>query len=241
MPKWGGITDRARRYTDTARRYAEQSAEEAMHAIERARQSSAGALHSAADALDRVRPFEEEGAGTTQPFVKHERPVSGRTCWFRSCGARTSRVDYFLCLDHWKEWKAERIDECPACGQGKEASKRTCYDGGGTNSASWSARDGSAQRFFTYILQLDVIEDGQKPFYVGHTRELKERIDEHKHGVTVSTRGRNPKLVYFEIVPNRCDAKELEDRWWGHVNGNTREIRRWITDMSNLTQLLEFS
>ncbi len=241
MPKWNDLTDRTRRYADTARRYTEQGVEEAKHAVERARQNSADALHSAADALGRISHSSEEGAGSAQPFIKHERSASGRSCWFRGCDARTSRVDHFLCLDHWKEWKAKRIDECPACGQGKAASKLTCHDGEGTDSASWSARDGLAERFFTYILRLDVIEDGQKPFYIGHTRELRERIGEHKHGVTVSTRGRNPKLVYFETVPNRCDAKELEDRWWVHVNGNTREIRRWISSMQDLAQLLEFS
>ena len=59
--------------------------------------------------------------------------------------------------------------------------------------------------FFIYILKLD---DGK--FYAGHTRELRERMGEHRDGKAKSTADKNPLLVWFEIVDTRKEAAERE-------------------------------
>ncbi len=62
----------------------------------------------------------------------------------------------------------------------------------------WSKRDEAVNSFFVYVLRL---ESGE--LYVGHTRELRERLLEHRDGITISTAGKHPKLQYFEILPTR--------------------------------------
>ena len=57
----------------------------------------------------------------------------------------------------------------------------------------WEAADEEGDVFFIYILKLD---GGN--FYAGHTRELRERMGEHRDGKTRSTAGKNPRLVWFD-------------------------------------------
>jgi predicted GIY-YIG superfamily endonuclease len=87
----------------------------------------------------------------------------------------------------------------------------------------WNKRDAGANKFFVYILRL---ENGE--LYAGHTRELKERMLEHKSGVTVSTAGKNPKLQYFEILPTRESAMNREHEIKILIKNNLREVYRMI-------------
>ena len=65
------------------------------------------------------------------------------------------------------------------------------------HSDAWEAKDAEANDFYVYVLKLD---DGS--FYAGQTREIRERLLEHRDGTTKSTAGRNPKLVWFSTVAN---------------------------------------
>jgi len=46
---------------------------------------------------------------------------------------------------------------------------------------------------FVYILKLS-----DATFYIGQTNDLHIRLQEHKDGQQTQTRGKNPKMVYFE-------------------------------------------
>lgn len=62
-------------------------------------------------------------------------------------------------------------------------------------------------RRYVYILKLS---DGT--FYVGQTNDLAIRMREHKDGQQVQTRGRDPKLVYYESFEGmRKDVNEREN------------------------------
>jgi len=55
-------------------------------------------------------------------------------------------------------------------------------------------------------------------FYVGFTKELNKRIDEHNNGKVESTKNRRPlKLIYWEGCLNQKDAtmreKYLKTAW----------------------------
>ena len=104
------------------------------------------------------------------------------------------------------------------------------------HSKAWEARDADADVFFIYILKLD---GGQ--FYAGQTRELRERIAEHRDGATKTTAGKHPKLVWFKAVDTREEAEELEVALKVLCNKNPREIRRWITKLKDAVDLLDFS
>lgn len=46
-----------------------------------------------------------------------------------------------------------------------------------------------------------------KEFYVGFTKDLKKRLDEHERGLVASTTQKRPlKLIYYEACLNENDA-----------------------------------
>jgi len=61
--------------------------------------------------------------------------------------------------------------------------------------------------YFVYILQSEL--DGS--FYVGHTSDLKERIQRHNHGRSSYTKTKAPwKLIYQEEFSSRSEASKRE-------------------------------
>ena len=62
---------------------------------------------------------------------------------------------------------------------------------------------------FHYVYVLESQKDGQH--YIGYTAHLKKRMEEHKKGLTSSTKHRVPlRLIYFEVCLNERDAKRRE-------------------------------
>jgi putative endonuclease len=88
---------------------------------------------------------------------------------------------------------------------------------------SWEKKDRGIHRFFVYILKLD---NGK--FYVGQTRELLERISQHREGQAISTAGAHPRLLYFEILPTREDAMRREHELKRLTRNDTRELCKMI-------------
>lgn len=61
--------------------------------------------------------------------------------------------------------------------------------------------------FYTYVLES--LKDGDR--YFGYSNNLKRRLEEHKKGLSFSTKFRLPfKLIYFEGCLNEEDAKRRE-------------------------------
>ena len=61
--------------------------------------------------------------------------------------------------------------------------------------------------FYVYILQ----SEKDKRFYVGYSKDLKARINEHNSGKVKSTKNRMPLfLVYYEACINQKDATHRE-------------------------------
>ena len=57
--------------------------------------------------------------------------------------------------------------------------------------------------FYVYILRSK--KDGK--FYIGHTNNLRKRIDAHNNGKIISTKYRKPfELIYYEASHNKEDA-----------------------------------
>jgi len=180
---------------------------------------------------------------------------SSNVCGYFSCNRRI-RGDRFLCAEHYKDWKDGLVDECPNCGRFKNAEYKLCLDCAQgrlqpqwksatavsdqkehyapESSKAWTKGDKEAARFFVYILKLD---DGN--FYVGHTRELRERMSEHRDSKTVSTAGRHPSLQYFEILPSREAATAREAELKELARSNPRQIRRIIIGFQDLIRLVQ--
>lgn len=61
--------------------------------------------------------------------------------------------------------------------------------------------------FYTYVL----LSENDKTFYIGFTKDLKKRLDEHQKGSVVSTAHRRPlRLIYYEACLNESDAIKRE-------------------------------
>jgi putative endonuclease len=61
--------------------------------------------------------------------------------------------------------------------------------------------------YYTYVLQSN--KDGK--FYVGFTKDLKLRFENHCKGQVESTRDRRPlNLIYYEACLSRDDATKRE-------------------------------
>ena len=102
-------------------------------------------------------------------------------------------------------------------------------------SKAWAKKDEGVDAFYVYILKLD-----NGVYYVGHTRELRERMIEHRDGSIVSTAGKHPKLRYFEVLPTRETAMTREAEIEKIRKKNNREILRMITRFNDLVRELDF-
>ncbi len=65
--------------------------------------------------------------------------------------------------------------------------------------------------FYTYILTGQDNEKRAAVFYVGSTKDLKNRIREHQSGeVRTTKRLENINLIYYEACLNKTDARKRE-------------------------------
>jgi len=86
---------------------------------------------------------------------------------------------------------------------------------------------------YVYICSLN---EGE--FYFGHTNNLKARMMEHRDGLVMTTKNKNPKLVYFETFKLREDATKFERDLKFLNKRNPRKIRELIVKFkSNLDEL----
>jgi len=61
--------------------------------------------------------------------------------------------------------------------------------------------------YYAYVLQSEKDMD----FYVGFTKDLKLRFDQHDKGIVESTKDRRPlKLIYYEACLDQRDATKRE-------------------------------
>jgi predicted GIY-YIG superfamily endonuclease len=90
--------------------------------------------------------------------------------------------------------------------------------------------------FYVYILNFD-----NGSYYIGHSRELKGRLFEIRNDDNISDFGKEPKLQYFEIHPNRQAAMIREAEIKEIYKNDNREISRMINRFGDLVQELDFS
>jgi len=179
-------------------------------------------------------------------------------CLFWDCG-QAIRPDHVFCYEHFRDFQEGLVDECPGCGRAKDAvydwcldcyrqsssSQRAAYQSSRVEqkrwyrpeySAAWDNRDATADRFFVYILKF-----ANGAFYAGQTRELRERLSEHRDGKAKTTAGQTPKLVWFGIVKSREAATSMEVELKKLIDSNPREIRRMIISFQDLVKELDYT
>ena len=169
-----------------------------------------------------------------------------KQCQFWDCN-ETIRRNYFLCTAHYSAYEAGKINQCPSqsCGRYKDAEYEVCLicrrqttnqpDPSPSNEPKRDDRvfqpDDEADEFFVYVLTLDGGE-----YYVGQTGEIHERLHEHRNDMSQSTKGRNPKFVWFTTVSTRQDAADLEHQLQqlNSKASSRRQITRMVVQFKRL-------
>jgi predicted GIY-YIG superfamily endonuclease len=100
---------------------------------------------------------------------------------------------------------------------------------------AWEKEGEKEEIFYVYILNFD-----NGSYYIGHSRELRGRMLEIRNDNNISEFGKEPKLQYFEIHPNRQAAMIREAEIKEIYKNDNREISRMITRFSNLVKELDF-
>ena len=120
-------------------------------------------------------------------------------CVFPGCGVRI-KARYRLCTNHFLAASRYEWEHRPG----------------------WRKKDKRSDAFYVYLLELD----GGKSLYAGQTRNLMRRMQEHCAGTTKTTRGRRPVLAWFEQVPTRQAAVEMEADLKHRIDTQPEGVRR---------------
>ena len=65
-----------------------------------------------------------------------------------------------------------------------------------------------ADMHYVYLLKISGIKN--KDYYIGYTSDLKKRLVRHQNGEVKTTKGRNPKLIYYEAYQDKYVALKRE-------------------------------
>lgn len=163
---------------------------------------------------------------------------------------------HFLCYEHYGDWEDYLIDKCPDCGRYKDVEYEFCKDCRNRrytanqrtvtktdnqkyrveHSKAWEKADKGIEKFFVYILK-----DSKGKFYVGHGRDLRARLSEHRDNKTKSTAGRNMKLEYFEELSSRKSAELREVELKKLLDSNERKVRNMIIEFQDRVREVSLS
>ena len=76
--------------------------------------------------------------------------------------------------------------------------------------------------YYSYVLQ----SEKDNGFYIGFTKDLKLRFEQHNKGTVESTKDRTPlKLIYYEACLDQSDATRRE-KYLKTYNGKMFLIKR---------------
>ncbi|MFQ5861189.1 MAG: GIY-YIG nuclease family protein [Dehalococcoidia bacterium] len=162
------------------------------------------------------------------------------TCARIGC-EETASYNRPLCYPHWKEFDRFETFECRKCHRFDEfvGDWDLCWDcmkwkAGGPEVPVHAHAPVEYYRRYLYILKLDGGD-----YYVGQTNDLELRLAEHLDGKARSTRGKHPKLVYFDTyVGNREELDEDERDLTRLAKKNPRAIRRIVAEWQRPLKLV---
>lgn len=167
-------------------------------------------------------------------------------CEYWDCGKTVSGTDY-LCDTHQKKWLDGDIDRCPKCNRFKDTIYRFCLDcylerpvkqrkptvisskQKTSPRAEYTSmlRGGfpNEDRYFIYVIEFD---DGI--FYVGYTKDIRNRLSGLGKKKKTSVPGYNPRLQFLEIVTGEKDAELRESKLKELVKSDPDQLRSMSSD-----------
>jgi len=183
---------------------------------------------------------------------------------------RSATYDKPLCYEHWLEWEAWELDECNRCHYFYDDSNFVLYDmpdddviagyprmcddclqvtlmdDGRDN--PWRGREPERKPIIAHadikrpIRYVYILKLSDATFYIGQTNDLGIRLQEHKDGQQAQTRGKAPKMVYyesFEGMRKRVDEREIELTILNSSGPGRRNLRQVIEKFRAPLKLLD--
>lgn len=183
---------------------------------------------------------------------------------------KSATYDKPLCYEHWLQWEAWELDECNRCHYFYEGGDFISQDVSDTDvfeeyplmcddcldvtlaedgkDRIWKTKEPERKPIiahadierpirYVYILKLS---DGT--FYVGQTNDLIIRLQEHKDGQQAQTKGKDPKMVYYESFEGRrksVDEREIELNILNSSGTGRRKLRQVIEKFRAPLRLLD--
>ena len=189
-----------------------------------------------------------EALGPPKPKLPRTPDAVGVRCAADGCDV-TNRITYDspLCWNHWKDFDNLLIFECEWCHWfdehfGEDPDELLCFECIGREQRGMPPTPiyahGPVERRvrFLYVLKLD----GGK-YYIGETNSLELRLGEHLDDTTISTRGKHPKLVYFEQWHGQTDELKAKEKELTRIAvDNPRVIRRMVEEWQKPYRLVDF-
>jgi len=87
--------------------------------------------------------------------------------------------------------------------------------------------ENSTTIMFYYVYILQSIKNSK--LYIGYTRDLKKRLQEHNRGLVFSTKAYKPwRLIFFEAYHNEKDARRRER--YLKTNQGSRLLKRMLKE-----------
>ena len=147
-------------------------------------------------------------------------------CQLWGCEVRI-RAGHFLCRQHYYMYEDGSLEQCETCNLYIPSDVQQC-----PNCASDDLTE-----FYVYILKLRDANRGVR-FYVGQTNDLLVRLTEHRDGLTKTTAGKDPQLVWFEPVLSREEALGAEKALKALLRKNPRAVRQMVASFQALVREL---
>jgi len=175
-------------------------------------------------------------------------------CIFWDCKSDI-RDDHILCRAHYDDFLDGLVNRCPGCGKLKYTDFNWCASCQNSRSGPvrrpqtdaapkgrkvesspfWSKGDSKAEAFYVYILKLDGGD-----FYVGQTRDLQVRVERHKDGEVPETKGKNPRLYWFQTLNSRERATTFEAELKLTKDRNEQRLREMMVRWQYAAKLVQF-
>ena len=184
---------------------------------------------------------------------------------------KKATYDKPLCYEHWREWESWKLEECNRCHYFYEGDEFIYYYDWADISEAYPpmcdacldltlSDDGKVRIMkgreperrpiiahadikrptrHVYILKLS---DGT--FYVGQTNDLGIRLQEHNDGLQTQTKGKNPKMVYYESfdgMRKMVDEQEMELTILNSSDKGRRKLRQIIEKFRAPLRLLDLN
>ena len=145
-------------------------------------------------------------------FYPHVNDSGATECAYAGCG-KDVPADHYLCVRHYAMHQDGKAGRCPSdgCQRFRSLEYEYCADcarAAPESDSTWATGDEGHGTFYAYLL----LQGSQ--FYAGHTRDLRERLWEHRSGDCLATSpdsGAEPAhLVFFQEFATREAAAERE-------------------------------